>query len=197
MSNVVKSKQKKTRFEADHNMIKLRDEVTKLCVNDFGFKLEKAQERRNHFYNTHRNLENIDEIMERYDKKLDSFDKWFIDEESHAILSILRELTKEFTLGNSIYPNNGISKLFEYLERRKHMTRAIGLCYTLQHEIQYVIRILPVDKNKYKRFSEMIEKQVALIKGVRKADNRFLKDVKNKEEDMISRIAEMFSEIED
>ena len=197
MSNVVKSKRKKTRFEADHNMIKLRDEVTKLCVTDFGFSVEKAKNRRDHFAKSHENLDNLDEVLARYDKKIDSFDKWFIDEEARAILSILRELTKEFTLGNSIYPNNGISKLFEYLERRKHMTRAIGLCYTLQHEIQYVIRILPVDKNKYKRFSEMIEKQVALIKGVRKADNRFLKDVKNKEEDMISRIAEMFSEIED
>lgn len=195
MSNVVKSKRKKTKFEAEHNLFKLRDEVTKLCVNDFGFKLEKAQERRNHFYNSHKDLENIDEVMARYDKKLDSFDKWFIDEECRAILNLMREITKEFTLGNSIYPNNGISKLFEYLERRKHMTCAIGLCWQLKQEIQYVLRILPVDFNKYKKFAELIDKEIALIKGVRQADNRFLKDVKESETGVIDKIAKLFDDV--
>ena len=195
MSNVPKSRRKPTKFEAEHNLFKLRDEVTKLCVNDFGFKLEKAQERRDRFEEQHKNMENLEEIMERYDKKLMSFDTWFIDEECRAILSITRDITREFTLGNSIYPKNGVSRLFEYLERRKHITRAIGLCWALKQEIQYVLRILPVDFNKYRRFDEMINKQIALFKGVRQADNRFLKQVDPKESTVIDKIAKLFDDV--
>ena len=81
-------------------------------------------------------------------------------------------------MGNSIYPGEGPSKLFEFIERRKYINRAIGLCYTLKQEINYVLKTLPVDFNKYKRFAESIDAQISLYKGVRKADNRMLKPKK-------------------
>ena len=67
----------------------------------------------------------------------------------------------------------------EYCQRRKHLNEAIALCYALKQEIQYVIRTLPVDINKYKLYDNLINKQIALFKGVRKADNRFLNEKKN------------------
>ena len=63
----------------------------------------------------------------------------------------------------------------EYCERRKHINEAIAGCYVLKQELNYVIRTLPVDINKFKRFSELIDEQIALYKGVRQKDNRFLK----------------------
>lgn len=60
------------------------------------------------------------------------------------------------------------------------MNNAIAECYVLKQEINYIIRTLPVDKNKFKRFGEAIDRQIALYKGVRQSDNRFLrKNVKN------------------
>ena len=48
----------------------------------------------------------------------------------------------------------------------------------MKQEINYVIRTLPVDKNKFERFGESIDKQIALYKGVRQSDNRFLRERK-------------------
>ena len=62
----------------------------------------------------------------------------------------------------------------EFLQRRYHLNRAIGYCYALKQEMQYAIETLPVDINKYKRFAELIDKQIALYKGVRSASNKFL-----------------------
>ena len=66
------------------------------------------------------------------------------------------------------------------------MNRAIGLCYSLKQEIQYVIRTLPVDINKYERFAVEIDKQIALYKGVRLADNRLIKTKKGTKHESLS-----------
>lgn len=178
MSNIPKSKRKPTQFEASINLIKLRDEITKICINDFGFAYDKVMTNREKYLNQYINTPNYDDIVKRYDKRMESFNNWFIDKEQDVVLQLLRELDKEFTLGNSIYPTDNYVGLLEYAERRKHMDKAIGLCYTLRNEINYILRILPNDKNKYRGVSELIDKQINLIKGVRKADNRFLKQNK-------------------
>ena len=68
----------------------------------------------------------------------------------------------------------------EFCERRKHVDEAIAQCYVLKQELQYIIRTLPVDLNKYERFAVEIDKQIALYKGVRQSDNRLLKQKPNK-----------------
>ena len=40
----------------------------------------------------------------------------------------------------------------------------------LLQELQYIIETLPVDINKYTRFADSIQLEIALIKGWRKAD---------------------------
>jgi hypothetical protein len=45
-------------------------------------------------------------------------------------------------------------------------------------ELQYTIEILPVNINKYIRFVEDIEKEIKLLKGWRKKDNKFKKSFK-------------------
>lgn len=178
--SVPKGKRNQSRFEAQHQFFRLRDEVTALVLNDFGFSPEKYQEKMDRYRENHQNAANIEEIMGRWHRKTDSFERWFIDDEAREILGLLREIERNFTMGNSIYPGDGPSKIFEFVERRKYMNRAIGLCYTLKQEINYVLRVLPVDFNKYKHFSEAIDLQINLYKGVRQADNRLWKPRKGK-----------------
>ena len=176
MSNTPKSKRSPTKFEAEHNFYALRDQVTQLMLIDFGFSEEKFKRSIEKYRNNHKSSANVDEVVTRYQKKSEAFTKFFIDYECKAILDILRDISREFTLANSIYPSNKTPSLIsEYCQRRKHLNEAIGLCYTLKQEIQYVIRALPIDMNKYKLYDDLINKQIALFKGVRKADNRFLK----------------------
>lgn len=173
--SVPKGRRTQSRFEASHHYFRLRDEVTKLILEDFGFSEEKYQKEIERFREWHRNDPNIEEQTARMQKRSEAFRKWFIDEEGRAILQLLRNIEREFTTGNSIYPSDTPARLLEFLTRRQHINRAIGLCYTLKQEIQYAIRTLPVDINKYERFAVAIDEQIALYKGVRQADNRLIR----------------------
>lgn len=173
--SVPKGRRQESRFEAQHNFYKVRAEVTALVLNDFGFSEEKYRKKMEKYRAAHAKDPNINDIVARWERKNESFKKWFIDEEAKAIIDIMREIEKEFTVGNSIFPSETPSKVVEFLIRRQHVNRAIGLCFALKQEIHYVIRTLPVDINKFERFSEMIDRQIALYKGVRQADNRLIK----------------------
>ena len=174
--SVPKGRRKESRFEAQHHYYKLRQEVTNLMLLDFGFCKEKYEKSIQKYRESHALSNNVEEVVARYKKKCDSFNKWFIDKECEAVLEILRNIECEFSIGNSIYPSETPAKIMEFCERRKHIDNAIAQCFALKQELNYIIRTLPVDINKYERFAIEIDKQIALYKGVRQADNRLIKE---------------------
>ena len=181
MKNVsAKRKAERITFEAQHHFYRLRAEVTNLMLLDFGFSEEKYRKHIERYRETHAQAENVDEAVARYQKKCDSFKRWFIDRECDAVLEILRRIACEFTIGNSIYPSETPAKIMEFCERRKHIDEAIAQCYVLKQELQYIISSLPVNINKYESLSVEIDRQIALYKGVRQSDNRLLKQKPNK-----------------
>ena len=173
--SVPKGRRRQSRFEAQHHFYKLRSEVTNLMLQDFGYSPEKYEKTIDWQRRIHVGADNADEVVARYEKRAESFTRWFIDKECDAVLDILRKIESEFTLGNSIYPSDTAARLMEYMQRRYHINNAIAECYVLKQELNYIIRTLPVDINKFKRFGEAIDKQIALYKGVRQSDNRFAK----------------------
>jgi len=177
---VPKGRRKESRFEAQHHYFRLRSEITTLMLLDFGFSEEKYRKGIERYREAHQAAPNVDEVVARYEKKCESFKKWFIDKECDAVLEILRRIECEFTAGNSIYPSETPAKIMEFCERRKHVDEAIAQCYVLKQELNYIIRTLPVDLNKYERFAVEIDKQIALYKGVRQSDNRLLKQKPNR-----------------
>ena len=178
--SVAKGRRAQSRFEANHHFYKLRKDVTELIMNDFGYSHDKAQKKIEKYRKAHEKDANVDEIVEKLQKKMDSFERWYIDEEAREILNLLREIEREFTVGNSIYPSDSPARIEEFIVRRHHINNAIGLCYTLKQEINSVIRTLPVDINKFERFAVSIDEQVRLYKGVRQADNRLIKPKRDK-----------------
>lgn len=191
--SVPKGKRKLSRFEANHNYYKLRKEVTDLMLLDFGFSEKKYQGIIEHYRNAHQAAENVDEVVARYEKKCEAFNEWFIDKECDAILEMLRMIQTEFTMGNAIYPSETPARLIEYCIRRYHINKAIGGCYALKQELNYIIRTLPVDLNKYENFADAIDTQVALFKGVRQADNRFLRERKNKHDSLAEELSSILT----
>ena len=179
MSTTPKSQRSPTNLEADHHFFALRDSITQLMLLDFGFSEEKYQKQIERYREKHKSAVNVDEVVERYKRKCEAFKAWFIPAEREAIENMLRTVSVEFTMANSIFPSETAAKVTEYCQRRKHLNEAIAMCYAIKQEIQYVIRSLPVDLNKYKAYDKAIKKQIALYKGIRRADNRFLR-VKNK-----------------
>jgi uncharacterized protein YjbK len=87
----------------------------------------------------------------------------------------LRELMRNITCANSIYP---VCEE-ELTERRIYQDRAIGNCETLLQEMAYAISILSVDANKYMVYVDMIDREIALLKGWRKSDNKLKRKLKN------------------
>lgn len=66
----------------------------------------------------------------------------------------------------------------EYDYRRVEMDKAVGSCECLKKDLEGAIDILPVDAEKYLPYVERIDKEIALIKGWRKADNKRFKSLK-------------------
>lgn len=170
--SVIKRKRNESQFEVFHQLFNLRKKITYVLLNDFGYSRLK-QDKRNIKYFGNKNYEEMSESEKsRYDifqRRMDSFDEWYILDERTAIVNCLRNIVNEVFLANSIYP----TCMEEYTERRLHQDRAIGYCYGLTQELEYVIETLPVDINKYTEFADMIQKEINLIKGWRKSDNKF------------------------
>lgn len=169
--SVLKSKRKASQFEVFHHLYKMRKEITELLLRDFGYSFEKAAKRLDRKFG--RPYEQLSEAeRERYDRikvRWEAFDDWFIYDQRQTIVDCLRGITREVYIANSIYP----TCMEELVERRLHQDKAVGLCYDLTQELQYAIETLPVDVNIYLRFGEMIQTEINLIKGWRKADNKF------------------------
>ena len=170
--SVVKSKRKESQFEVFHHLVKMRKEVTDLLLRDFGFDADKAAKKTTKTFGGKMYEELSDSEKERYDKltkRNAAFTEWFILDERKVVIDCIRAITEETFVANSIYP----TCTEELIERRLHQDRAIGECYRLTQELQYAIETLPVDVNKYLRFADMIQTEINLLKGWRKADNKF------------------------
>ena len=51
---------------------------------------------------------------------------WMVPDGPDEYLQLLRNIEREFTTGNSIYPSDTPARLLEFLTRRQHINRAIG-----------------------------------------------------------------------
>lgn len=170
--SVVKRKRKDSQFEVFHNLLKLRKEITDLLLRDFGYSKSKADKSMQRMFQGREYDSLTPEEQARYDKRKDrdeAFNNWYIESERDRIIDCLRNLTSYVYHANSIYPVYGC----ELEERRLYQDKALGECFTLVQELQYAIETLPVDVNKYVRFTDMIQKEINLIKSWRKSDNRF------------------------
>lgn len=170
--SVLKNKRKASQFEVFHHLYKMRRDITELLLRDFGYSYEKADKRLLKRFNGrgYADLTEAEQLQyDRLKQRWEAFDDWFIYDERQVIVDCLREITKHVFIANSIYPTCEE----EYIQRRLHQDEAIGQCYRLTQELQYAIETLPVDVNTYLQFGEAIQTEINLIKGWRKADNKF------------------------
>ena len=185
MSGVPKSRREQHDFVASHKLHDIRRAITELAVNDFGYDKQRLERKIQKFEDS---LVGLDDDMKqnvvaRIRKKNESFYADFVEEETKETRDILRKAVFEFELGNSIFPS-GETKLEEYKERRLHLDNAVGWMNCLKQELQYIAETLPGDKNRYVAAIEEIMAEISLIKGVRRAANKYLKpDKKNKNKD--------------
>jgi len=170
--SVIKRKRRESQFEVFHHLYQLRREMTDLLLRDFGYSTEKSEKWMEKKFGSKACEDLVDNEKEQYEKqkkRRESFEEWFIIDQRRVIIDCLRSIQENVFVANSIYP----MYREELIERRLHQDRAIGQCYRLTQELQYAIETLPVDVNTYTRFGESIQKEINLIKGWRKSDNKF------------------------
>lgn len=155
------------------NAIKLRKELTNWMLRDFGTTRNKK-----HISQAIKNIEEedekkIEEILQKYGKgtKLQyEYPDWFVSYERETMTRLLQELVENITRANSIYVSKGNAT--EYELRRAYQDKAIGCCYVLYQELQYIASVFGTDLNFLIPILESIEKEVDLLKGWRQSDNK-------------------------
>ena len=180
---VPKSDRSISQMEFFKNAIELRKDFVDLLLRDFGVKKRKwnVENFTGSYHFSEEDAGTMKELCEKYEINglVTEFPEWLIDNERQNILKILNELISNITKANSIYPHHRE----EYFDRRILQDYAIGNCEELFQEMQYCLDIFPVDANKYMQFVDKINKEIALLKGWRKGDNKILERIKKKEKE--------------
>lgn len=100
--------------------------------------------------------------------------EWLIVKLRDSVCDTINGLMVSLQNAMSVWPTTKA----EYDYRRVEQDKAIGCCNTLLETLTFAVDVLPVDIDKYKSQVALLDKERALIKGWRKADNKRFKSLK-------------------
>lgn len=169
------------------NATRMRRDITMMLLRNFGCKERSRDLKLPHGLKIMNDAdkEALLDILDRWNAGGDvlvEYPQWLLSHFRSSLLMLLRNLMMQITAANSIYPTS----LREAEERRSMQNQAICTCECLLQELEHIASILPIDANKIKPFIYMCDREVQLLKGWRKSDNkffrRFRKDAVGKEE---------------
>ena len=173
--SVPKNKRNQSEMEFLHNAKVLRKQMTELLLRDFGIKAKNRDVKvfPNKYGMSKEDGAQFLSLCGQYEiiTLEETYPTWLINDFRDNILSILRRMSSNIHQGNSIYP----TCMSEWELRRKYQDEAVGDVSDLLAEMQYVIDIVPVDAKKYMPIVELIKREIALLKGWRKSDNKLKK----------------------
>lgn len=146
----------------------VKDKVRNLAMTTKGMEEEDAK--------------NFTQIAQKYGMAsfVSEYPEWIIDKLRTSIWDILRDMNIQITRAYTIWATN----LSEAYERRLCMDRAIADCESLLQELQLAIDVLPIDAEKYMRYVDAINREIALLKGWRKSDNKRIREFQEKSDEM-------------
>ena len=176
--SVLKSKRGVSCMEFYHNALALRKYVTFRLLKDFGIK--NTVRDKVHFLHTE-NLSDIDkkklcELLQQcdYNATIEEYPAWFISREREYISDLCRKLIAYITSANAIY----ITNEQESTQRRQLQNLAIATVEILIQELTFITEIIPsTQADQLKPFIEMSTREIALLKGWRKSDNKVRKSL--------------------
>ena len=169
----------KTEFYAA--AIKLHDAIVKLLLRDMGVKAV-TRDMKTFVWRakmTEEDKKQFTALCDKYHIDVETdFPSWLMDYYRNNILHCLEDLMTHITNANSVYVDvHSPNAMNEFSLRRKEMWLAIGSCERLFQQFQSVIRLLPVDANKYTQYTEQIQKELEHLKNWKKSDNYLLKSI--------------------
>lgn len=175
MSDIPKSKRKKSKLQASVDALNIRTELGNELLMSFALspkRMTSAVEKAT------RGIKSPEEKAARAEivqKAYDGFAPWFIERHRSRVDDLCCDICQHIRAANSIWP----SYRFEFNDRRREWNQALVACNKLQDELQYIAETIPADKNKYTNVVLEIDALVEKIKRLRQSDNRFLKNLKD------------------
>lgn len=173
--SVIKNLRNLSSMEFYKNAIQMRRELTEWMMRDFGTVRNKKS-----LHSVIKDISQEDEqilteVFQKYGKNINrgfqyEYPEWLVDFERDKLVELLQTLVENITRANCIYVSKG--NYTEYELRRKYQDIAIGCCYALYAELQYIAESFRIDLNKLVPLLESIEKEVDLLKGWRQKDNK-------------------------
>lgn len=167
--SVLARKRNLSKYEFYNNAVRLRKQIVLFLLRDFG-----AKKVRNVKIDTGK-MEPQDAdlllgVMEKYHitKFPGEYPDWLLEKLRDSIWQCLLDLVSNITTAYSIWATNSS----EAELRRLSQDKAIAACERLYKEFELAIELLPTDVQKYMPYVESIEREIALLKGWRKKDNR-------------------------
>ena len=174
MSNIPKSKRSESKLEALHRAYELRRKITAELMATFGYSQKKFEAYVKKMTSYVQDSEEREKMSKAIRELEDGFDSWFIRRERDRVADFCQGITEHLRAANTIWP----TYMSEFQERRLEMDRALLCCNKLQDELQYIAETLPADKNKFMNIVLEVQAEFDMIKSLRQADNRFLKNIK-------------------
>ena len=173
--SVLARKRNLSELEFYKNAIVLRRDMTFLLLRDLGVKSTI----RNMRVNTKRMAADdatiFMDLLDKYQLKIaGDYPEWLINKLRSNIWDILTNLMLNITKAYTIWARCKT----EAEERRISQDRAVACCESLLKELELAAEVLPVDAEKYMRYVGMIDREIALLKGWRKSDNKHNKNLK-------------------
>ena len=175
MSVLVKDRSQ-SKLEFYINAHRLQLQMLYLMSRDFGI---KPKARNPDFY-----LEKMEDadreamtgILAHYgiEKIVEDYPKWMIEMLRKRIVDHLQELMECITRAYTIWATNRT----EAEDRRLSQDHAIVACEILKQDMELVKDVLPVKADKLLRTIDSISREIALLKGWRKSDNKKFKELK-------------------
>lgn len=158
------------------NATKMRRDITMMLLRNFGCKERSRDLKLPHGLKimNEADKELLLDILEKWNagsEILVQYPQWLLSHFRDNVLELLRDLMRHIVSANTIYPTS----LREAQERRTEQNKAICACECLLQELEHIASILPVDANKLKGFVYMCDREIQLLKGWRKSDNKFFR----------------------
>lgn len=171
--SVLKTKRGISSMEFYHNALNIRKFVTYKLLKDFGIK--NTVRDKCYFLHTE-NLSDTDkaklaELLRLcdYNATIEEYPAWFIDRERNYISDLCRHMIADITAANAVF----ITNEQESTQRRSLQNSAIATVECLIQELSFVMEIIPqIQADQLKPFIEMSTKEISLLKGWRKSDNK-------------------------
>lgn len=170
MAVLVKDR-KISKFEFYMNAVNLRKSVVFFCMRDFGIK-PKVRSPTYFFDNTWSN-EDKDTITKlfhdhNYDNIEATYPYWLIDFYRDRLITFTNSMVENIVAAYSIFSYT----IEEAYLRRNLQDMAIAACYNIKSMFELMVDTIPVNKQIMLELAGKIDKEISLLKGWRKMENK-------------------------